>query len=97
MITGFVEEGERPEDAVVREVAEELGLRAETTTFVGHFSLLERNQLIIAYGVAASGVPRLSSEIAELKTVSKGELVRYDFGPLQLTSEIVAAWLRMST
>jgi NADH pyrophosphatase NudC (nudix superfamily) len=96
VVTGFVEEGESPETAVVREATEELGLHIEAHTFIGYFPLRVRNQLIIAFALSGTGVLQPGHEIAETKVVSHAELAQYDFGPLLLTRDIVASWLRMS-
>ena len=94
LLTGFLENGEPPETAVVREAQEELGVRAEGVEFIGHFPLRELNQIIIAYVLLrARGTLVLSDEIAEVKMVSPGELAEFDFGPLELTHNIVARWL----
>lgn len=94
VITGFMEKGETPEESISRELKEELGYSCEALRFIGHFSFPRNNQLIIAYHVEAKGVLSLSEEIAEVKVVSMGELLQYDFGQLQLTSEILRSWAR---
>jgi NADH pyrophosphatase NudC (nudix superfamily) len=97
LLTGFLEEGESPESAVVREVGEELGLGVKRTDFIGHFPLRELNQLVIAYACHGEGILKPNHEISETRILSRSELVEYDFGPLELTREIVAHWLRMGT
>src|SRR5207249_12001225 len=47
LVTGFLEKGESPEDGVLREVREELGLRGEVISFIGAYPLAEMNQLIL--------------------------------------------------
>jgi NADH pyrophosphatase NudC (nudix superfamily) len=96
LLTGFIDEGESPEVAVVREMREELGLQAERIDFIGHFPLREFNQLIIAYALQARGTLTLNHEIAEVKVVSRSELAEFDFGPLKLTRDIVSRWLERS-
>lgn len=93
LITGFVEKGESPEQAIARETSEELDVEAEKFQFIGHFSLPELNQLIIAYSVQVIGEIRPSAEIAEVLSLSKTEIEHYDFGKLELTAKIVAAAL----
>ncbi len=95
MITGFLEKGETPEQAILRETHEELGLDGEGLEFIGHYSFLELNQLVMAFAVKAHGNLVLSDEIADVKVLSKSELETYDFGRLKLTSKIVAQWLQM--
>lgn len=66
LLTGVLENGESPEAAAVRETHEELGVRAQTTRFIGHFPLPQLNQLIIAYELRATGELVLGDEIAEV-------------------------------
>jgi NADH pyrophosphatase NudC (nudix superfamily) len=93
-LTGFIETGEAPESAAMRETQEELGVRAQGAQLIGHFPLTQLNQLVIAYEVRAAGALTLADEIAEVKVVSSAELATFDFGPLRLTSDIVASWLQ---
>jgi NADH pyrophosphatase NudC (nudix superfamily) len=95
VLTGFLEEGETPESAITREVAEELGLEVGEVQFIGHFSFREHNQLIIAFACQARGSFALCDEISETRCIPTDELADYDFGPLRLTQEIVARWLEM--
>jgi NAD+ diphosphatase len=94
VVTGFLERGELPDNAIRREVEEELGLRSRGCKFIGHFPLPERNQLIIAFAVEACGEVMLNQEIAEVKIVAPDQLVTYDFGRLELTRSIVMRWLQ---
>lgn len=96
MISGYLERGETPQQAVLREVKEELGLDGELNRFIGHYSFFKRNQLIIAYAVSASGVLRLNHEIAEVKRVDKDSLHPSQFGKLQVTVKVFEDWLNRS-
>ena len=69
LITGFVEKFENPDETVIREVKEELGLDAEMQGFIGHYTFKRMNQLIIAYHVTASGNIVLNDELDEFKVV----------------------------
>lgn len=89
-ITGYLERGESPEVAVVREVGEELGLAAQVKGFIGHYPFLPKNQLILAYEVRARGELHLGEEIAEVRLLSREALVSYDFRPFTLTATIVS-------
>jgi len=93
-LTGFIENGEAPESAAVRETQEELGVRARSAHLIGHFPLPQLNQLVIAYEVRAAGELTPSDEIAEVKVISPTELATFNFGPLSLTREIVSSWLQ---
>ncbi|AXQ31557.1 NUDIX domain-containing protein [Solimonas sp. K1W22B-7] len=66
LVTGFLEASDpSPEEAVVREVEEELGLKGRTPTFIGHYRFERMNQIIIAYHVIAEGEIHLGAELAE--------------------------------
>jgi NADH pyrophosphatase NudC (nudix superfamily) len=69
LITGFLEKNEQPELAVLREVEEELSLKAINPQFIGHYGFERMNQLIIAYHVVASGEIRLGEELVEYRKV----------------------------
>lgn len=68
LVTGFLEKHEHPEEAVLREVKEEVGLDAEIRGFLGHYTYKKMNQLIIAYHVYSDGEVELNDpEIDEVK------------------------------
>ncbi|MGW8247984.1 MAG: NUDIX domain-containing protein [Acidiferrobacterales bacterium] len=92
VITGYLEQGELPEDAVIREVSEELGLQGTITRFIGNYMFKEKNQLIVCYEVSASGTIETNQELAELKRLSRKELSNYDFRPLYITEQIIRDW-----
>jgi len=81
LVTGFLEKHEHPEEAVVREVKEEVGLDCEIKGFIGHYSFKKMNQLIIAYHVYADGEVKLEDpEIDEVKIVPFGEVKTWPGG-----------------
>lgn len=51
LVTGFLEAGETPEQAVLREVEEEVGLPATLGSFLGLYPFHRMNQLLICYHV----------------------------------------------
>jgi NADH pyrophosphatase NudC (nudix superfamily) len=93
LVTGYLEHGELPQQAVVREVMEELGLQAEVKDFIGHYLFQPKNQLIVAFRVETRGDVRIGDEIAEVRMLTRDELAAYDFGAFTLTASIVRDWL----
>ena len=87
--TGFVEHQENPQEAVVREVQEELGLAAQSTSLVGVYPFAQQNQIIIAYHMLANGTVVLGDELDEFKIVPVAKLRGWGFG----TGLAVQAWL----
>lgn len=57
LVAGFVESGESPAEAAVREIAEEIGIAADRATYVGTYPFAERNQLIFVYHVTVPALP----------------------------------------
>ncbi len=97
LITGYLEKHETPEEAVVREVEEELGLSSTVQEFIGCYSFTEKNQVILAHWLVATGELKTGNEITEVKLLSREELMLWKFGRLALTSAIVNQWLEKTT
>ncbi len=97
LISGYLEKHETPEQAVIREVREELGLSSQVTRHIGNYSFLRKNQLLLAYEVVGTGALAVNHELVELKHLLPEELARYDFGPLSLTQAIVTDWCAFDT
>lgn len=89
LVSGFLERGEDPAAGVLREVEEELALRAEIVELVGVYGFEEMNQVILAYHVRASGEPVAGDEIEALKRVPIARLKPWPMG----TGKAVADWL----
>lgn len=89
LITGFLEANETPEAGVLREVKEELSLDAEVVSLVGAYAFEQRNELIVAYHVRATGTPSPSHELEAIKRVAVEKLRPWPFG----TGHAVADWL----
>nr|WP_155626950.1 NUDIX domain-containing protein [Burkholderia diffusa] len=90
LITGFLENGETPEDGIAREVFEETALKAEQVTLVGVYEFIRKNELIIAYHVRASGTVALSPELLEYRLVDPPLLRPWRAG----TGYALADWMR---
>lgn len=89
LVTGFLEKEETPEAGVLRELEEELGLRGEVVSFVGHYPFPAKNELIIAYHVRAEGPVEMGPELADYKRVPVQKLRPWPFA----TGEAVRDWL----
>ena len=89
LVTGFLEAGESPEQAVAREVAEELGLAADAVSLIGVYPFERKNEVIIAYHVVAGGEIALNEELAEVRLIVPEKLRPWDFG----TGLAVRDWL----
>ena len=90
LITGFLERGETPEQCVLREVEEELGLQGEIAEFVGNYSFPEQNQLLITFHVVARGEVRLNEELAEYQLYDHAAVKPWDKG----TGPALRDWLQ---
>ena len=90
IVSGFLEKGESPDEAVLREVKEELGLKAEMVERLGIYSFFQRNELIIAYHVRATGeIIMDKEELQAYKIVPIQKLRPWPFG----TGVAVKEWL----
>lgn len=92
LVAGYLECAEQVQEAVLREVREELGLEGRIERFIGHYMFKKKNQLIMAFEVHASGSIQTNEEIAELKALSADELKVYDFAPFYITQQIIEDW-----
>jgi len=92
LVTGFLESREMPEEAVLREVEEEIGLPATLESYVGMYEFYRSNQLIIAYHVTvpSTAVKLCRQEIADHKWVPVEEVRPWTAG----TGRALRDWLR---
>ena len=73
LVGGYIEWDESAEDAVRREVTEEVGMQVTEITFVGVYTKPDRHpkQVInLAYAVKTTGEPKAGDDALELKWVS---------------------------
>jgi len=89
IVAGFLEKGETPEQGVLREVKEELGLDGEIVSFIGHYAFKLRNQIIFAYHIHAEGEIKLGEELESIKTLPPEEIRPWDVG----TGPALKDWL----
>ncbi len=80
LITGFLEKHEHPDECVIREVKEEVGLDATIESFIGHYTFKRMNQVILAYHVKAEGDIILDDELDEVKIVPFEEVKTWPAG-----------------
>lgn len=90
LITGFLEAEETPEEGVLREVKEELGLDGTLAEFIGNYAFYDMNQLILAFHVVVEGPIVLGDELAEFKIIAPEKLRPWPLG----TGLAVADWLK---
>ena len=93
IVAGFLEKGETPEEGVLREVKEELGLDGEIVSFIGHYAFEMRNQIISAYHVRAEGEIVIGDELESIKALPLEEIRPWDRG----TGPALKDWLASRT
>ena len=91
LLTGFLERGERPEEGILREVREEIGLDGEIVQWIGAYAFEQRNEIILAWHVRVHGEIKIGAELAGVKAVHPDKLRAWPFG----TGEAVRDWLAM--
>ncbi|HJL17192.1 MAG TPA: NUDIX domain-containing protein [Sandaracinaceae bacterium LLY-WYZ-13_1] len=89
LVTGFLEKEETPEEGILRELDEELGLSGQVMSLVGLYPFAQRNELIIAYHVRAEGEVVLGDELEATKRIHPEKLRPWPFG----TGHAVRDWL----
>ncbi len=89
LITGFLEQNETPEEAVIREVEEELSLKGQIAGMIGVYTFFKLNQVYIAYHVVAEGAIVLNEELNAYKHIAPKDLQPWPFG----TGLAVRDWL----
>ncbi|QJW92129.1 NUDIX domain-containing protein [Spirosoma taeanense] len=92
IVTGFLEKGEEPADAILREIREEIGLTdVRIVEFLGIYTFYQRNEVIFTYHVRASGTIVMDeTELQAIKVVPVNQLKPWPFG----TGPAVAQWLK---
>lgn len=90
LVSGFLERGETPEEGMLREVREELGLKAQLMGLIGVYGFAARNQVIMAYHLRAEGPYQAGPELAGVKAVPVTRLKGWE----SATGRAVSDWLR---
>jgi len=93
LVAGFLEKGEHPDEAVRREVAEELGLALESPRLIGTYAFPRMNQIIMTYhGLAGGGTIRLDEhELDDYRCVPIARLRPWPHG----TGPALRDWLAL--
>lgn len=89
LVTGFLERDETPEQGVLREVREELGLSGRVAALLGVYEYIKGNQVIIAYHVVAEGTVTLGDELESWQAFAPEELTPWGGG----TGQALKDWL----
>ena len=79
-ITGFIEHGEDPEQAAVRDTREELGLEITDISLLGAYNYPKMNQTIIAYHARSTSKIILGPELDRYKEIPLNKLKPWPFG-----------------
>lgn len=95
-VGGKLEENEAPEHTMLREIAEEIGAKADIQQFIGRFETRAANeaghQLVsYVYHVILEQAPQIDAEIAEMKWIDLDDDQTL-LAPL--TKEVVIPWCR---
>lgn len=87
---GFVERGERVEDAARREIREETGVNVLLSSLLGLWSETGETVVLAVYAATVeSGTPRPGDDLAEVAWFDANDLPDLAFGH---DREIIAAW-----
>jgi NAD+ diphosphatase len=91
LVTGFLEMDEKPENAIVREVQEEIGIKAKVTSYLGAYPFNQMGQIIFAFHLtgAAGKIMLCEEELASYKEVAIEKLRPWERG----TGPAVKEWL----
>jgi len=90
LVSGFLDEKEAPDQAVQREIKEELNLDTLKVKLVGVYPFEQMNQVIIAYHAKCSGEITMNEELDGYKLLAKSKLKPWNFG----TGFAVKDWLK---
>ena len=88
-MSGFLEHKEDPQEAIKREVQEELMVSCTIESLVGVYGFEMMNQVLMVYHVTIEDEPSLGDELAAMKSVSIRALKPWEMG----TGQAVKDWL----
>jgi NADH pyrophosphatase NudC (nudix superfamily) len=90
LITGFMEQGETPQDGIAREIKEETSLDTSALNLIGVYDFQRMNQIIIAYHAVCHGDVKLSPELVDYRLFELDQVKCWPAG----TGYALADWLR---
>lgn len=90
LVTGYLEKNETPEEGIVREVREELGLESKVVSLIGNYIFTQKNEIILAYYLTAEGNIQTNDEIQDFKLVLPNKLKPWPFA----TGLAAEQWLK---
>ena len=90
LVAGFLERDETPEEAILREVKEEVGLDGGPPQLIGVYPFARMNQVILAYHVTTTGRVTLGDELVDYKLVEPAQCGAWRAG----TGWALRDWLR---
>ena len=91
LVTGFLEMDEKPENAIVREVHEEIGIKANVTSYLEDYPFNQMGQIIFAFHLTgeAGKIKLCDEELTSYKEVAIEKLRPWERG----TGPAVKEWL----
>ena len=90
LITGFMEEGETPQQGIAREIKEETHLETTSLSLIGVYDFQRMNQVIVAYHAVCTGEVCLSPELVDYRLYALENVKCWPAG----TGYALADWLR---
>ena len=90
LITGFMEEGETPQQGIAREIKEETHLETTSMSLIGVYDFQRMNQVIVAYHAVCTGEVCLSPELVDYRLYALENVKCRPAG----TGYALADWLR---
>ena len=97
LITGYLECGETPEQGIVREIQEGLGLDASIKGFIGHYSFFQLNALILAFHIEAEGTLTPKGKITQVHPIHQEMLHHQTFPDTPFATHVVRDWYQQHT